>query len=75
MNRRVVFSLALAGAWLAAFAVVLVFVPRLRNPWGDDPQAGMIWLAFCILLLWNILRALLVWKPPRRGGPPDDLGR
>lgn len=67
MNTRVVFSLVLALIWLVA-GLYFLLGPKLEFAFGDSRLMG--WLAL-LLMLWNILRAGLVWSRPKRThGPP-----
>lgn len=62
MNARVVLSLAFALVWLAA-GLYLLLGPKREFGFGDSRLMG--WLAL-LLMLWNILRAGLVWSRPKR---------
>lgn len=61
MNLRAILSLVMALIWLV-FGLYLLFAhPHWGLPFGDT-TLSIGWVAM-LFVLWNIVRAALVWKP------------
>jgi hypothetical protein len=72
MNYQFVVSLVMLSLWVLAGVVLLIAYPRARFPLGEDSRVGLFWMGFVLMILWNLLRAYLCWKPARRKDPVDD---
>jgi hypothetical protein len=69
MNPQVVLSLILSLVWLGLAVYFFVFFPRMELGGLDPRLAGLAALA---LLLWNLGRAYLAWRPARYKEPVDE---
>ncbi len=63
MNLQVIISLSLAVLWLGSGIYIVIAFPRTREPFGGDSRITMGWFAFGLMILWNLVRAAVYWKP------------
>jgi hypothetical protein len=69
VNPQVVLSLILVLVWLGLAVYFFFFLPRAELGGLDTRLAGVAALA---LMLWNLGRAYLAWRPARCKEPVDE---